>query len=526
MKLLVAGLAISLFSMNASAKEGDKRIVYGETVQIDNLNPFTSHELAAQRISDLLFDSLVEINDNGDYLPSLAESWKIEDGGMKITFTLRKKVNWHNPKNSQEKGLPFTAQDVVTTVRILTAKDSEVPNRERFDAIKEAIALSDDEVVVLLDRAMASPLKILAFKILPHSVLKDVPSLKRNNPIGAHPIGTGIYQFASANKEGEIQLKANPFYFKGPAKIPEIVMKSYLDQSVMAQSLMFQSLDLIPYVSPKDLTEIKGDQKLGVVPYEALSFSFFAINNQRGILKNKRIRQALNYAINRKEMLDAFFAGNGTLISGPFPPTSWAYNLDVKPYPFDLERAQALLTEAGLTKGTNGKFHDASGQPVVLNFAVPIAGESEMVKRIVLAFQNYLGNLGITTELEFMDWQVWKKRVLEDHNYDLTIASWNFDDANNITSLFHSSSAKAWGNNFVMFQNEHVDALLTEANFTADSDKKMAIYKKLHAILADESPYVFLWTLRHHAAYGPKISSVKVNPYYFFKDISNWEMKF
>ena len=294
----------------------------------------------------------------------------------------------------------------------------------------------------------------------------------------------------------------------------------------MAQSLMYESLDLITYVSPRDLGEILGDAKLSVLPYDALSFSFFAMNTQRGILKDKRVRQAISHAVNRPEMLDAFFQGKGRLISGPFPPTSWAYNLDVKPYGYDLKRAKELLQAAGLTdKDGDGILESAAGKPATLVFAVPLAGESEVVKRVVLAFQGYLENIGIKLELQFTDWLVWKRKVLGEQDYDVTIASWSFDDASNITSLFHSSSDKAWGNNFVQYHNPEVDALLTEADATNDFDKRRAIYHKLHAILADEAPYTYLWTLMHHAAHNARVSGVRVEPFAFFKHVVSWQMK-
>ena len=302
-------------------------------------------------------------------------------------------------------------------------------------------------------------------------------------------------------------------------------MKSYADQSVMAQSLMFNSLDLITYVSPRDLGEVVGDKKLGVVPYDALSFSFFAMNTSRGPLRDKRVRQAISYAVNRQEMLMAFFLGKGRLVSGPFPPTSWAYNLDVKPMAFDVERSKKLLKSAGFSdRDGDGIVEDSSGKKFQPVFIVPLAGESEMIKRIVLAFQMYLSKVGIKVDLQFMDWLVWKKRVLGAHDFDITIASWSFDDASNITSLFHSSSAVPWGNNFVLYKNPSVDSLLTEAEATNDFDKKRAIYQKLHAIIADETPYTFLWTLRHHAAHNHQLQHVRIEPSSFFKHIAIWKM--
>ena len=106
----------------------------------------------------------------------------------------------------------------------------------------------------------------------------------------------------------------------------------------------------------------------------------------------------------------------------------------------------------------------------------------------------------------------------------MTIASWTFDDASNITSLFHSSNNKAWGNNFVNYHSKEVDSLLSQAEITNDFDKKRAIYKKLHKILSRDNPYVFLWTLKHHAASQDKLKNVRVEPFNFFKYISMWNI--
>jgi peptide/nickel transport system substrate-binding protein len=135
-----------------------------------------------------------------------------------------------------------------------------------------------------------------------------------------------------------------------------------------------------------------------------------------------------------------------------------------------------------------------------------------------------MAKVGIKVELKFWDWLVWKKKILQEHDYDVTIAAWSFDDAANIMSLFHSSSAGAWGNNFVQYTNTEVDALLTEADTTNDFDKRRAIYHKLHALLADEAPYVYLWTLTHHGARQNRLTGVRVEPFAFFKHVYLWEM--
>ena len=480
-----------------------------------------------------MFDSLVDVSPSGEYQPRLATSWQISRNGSEVVFTLRDDVTWHpnaptsESRNSGKVQLElFSSADVVSTVKLLKASSSEIPNQERFSAIAGAEAIGKSKVAIKLTRAMTDPLRVLMFKILPHSLVGSIASLRRDSNIARHPVGTGPYMFEKGTTQGEVLLKANASYFAGAPRIPSILLKSYTDQTIMAQSLMFNALDLVTYISPRDLGEVLGDRKLTVVPYDALSYSFFAMNTSRGVLKDKRVRQAISAAINRKEMLDAFFQGKGRLISGPFPPTSWAYNIEVPNVTFDVTRAQGLLRAAGLNdRNGDGILETENGMPVKLVFAVPLAGESEVIKRIVLAFQGYLQKAGIKVELQFMDWLVWKRKVLADQDYDMTIASWSFDDSSNISSLFHSSSAVPWGNNFVQYRNKEVDSLLTEADTTNDFDKRRAIYHKLHVILADEVPYVYLWTLMHHAAHSNRLSGLRVEPFGFFKQVATWNFQ-
>ncbi len=518
----IISLGIILSSGAYAGAQGD--LVYGETGRLDKFDPYTAHEAAGQRLADLLFDSLVVIGPAGEYEGALAESWEQAKDNTQVIFNLRKGVKWHSDPKAKEGPKELTADDVLTTVRLLLSTESEIPNQERFAAIAGAEKLGQYRVAIKLARASVDPLRIMTFKILPNHLLGSLPALKRSSEFALKPVGTGPFRFMETNAQGEVLLEANPNYFATKPAMARIVMKPYSDQNVMSQALMFNSLDLVTYVSPRDLGEIIGDKKLSIVPYDALSFSFIASNTERGILKDKRVRQALTFAVNRKEMLDAFFQGKGRLISGPFPPTSWAYNIDVGITPFDPSRAKELLASAGLVL-KDKILLTKTGSPVKLAFAVPLSGESEMMKRIVLAYQGYLADLGIAVEMQFMDWQVWKQKVLEQHDYDLTIASWSFDDASNISSLFHSSSAKPWGNNFVMYKNNEVDSLLTEATITNDFDKRRAIYHKLHAILADEAPYTYLWTLQHHAAHNNKLLGVQVEPFSFFKYITSWQVQ-
>jgi peptide/nickel transport system substrate-binding protein len=256
-------------------------------------------------------------------------------------------------------------------------------------------------------------------------------------------------------------------------------------------------------------------------PYNALSYSFFGYNMRNPLLADKKVREAIALALNRQEMLSSFFASQGTVISGPFAPGSWAYNLDVKPLGFNPDQARALLAEAGFRPGADGMM-EKGGKKLALSLKVPIEKESEAVKRVVLAFQNYLKAVGIAVNVEFKEWQAWKEDVFLEHNFDIMFASWVFDDSADISSLFHSAEIGAWKNNFGGYSNPEVDGLIVEAKLTLDHEKRRTINRKLHAILAEEQPYTFLWTLTNYSAFHRKVRRVQIHPYKFFSFADEW----
>jgi len=276
-------------------------------------------------------------------------------------------------------------------------------------------------------------------------------------------------------------------------------------------------------VNPRNIPELQGDKRYVLQPYNALSYAFFGYNTRHPLLSDKRVRKAFTMAINRHEMLRSFFNNRGTVISGPFAPGSWAYNLDVKPMEYSSQEAVRLLTEAGFSKGSDGVMQK-DGKKLNLTLRVPIAKESEATKRVVLSFQNYLKQIGADIKVEFMEWQAWKEAVFLKHEFDIMFASWVFDDSADISSLFHSGEIGPWKNNFGGYSNPEVDGLITEAKLSLDHEKKRTIYRKLHAVLSEENPYSFLWTLTNYAGYNKNIRHVKIHPYKFFSFADDWYM--
>lgn len=524
MLLAAFALALAVTSPAPAASKGDGRpdggaLSYGEYGRPATLDPITSNDMIALRLTELLFNGLVGINERQEIVPELAERWETDASGRTYTFYLRRDVTWH-PRGG-EAPVPFTAEDVVFTYNIMMHPKTITPLKVRYEFIETVSKIDDHTVRFTLKRPILNALAKFSFKIIPKHGPANPQFLTREDPFVQKPIGTGPYLIQAITGDREIVLAANENYFKGRPHVDRFAAKPFADQNIMTQALMFNAIDMIVLVNPRDLPEIQGDKRFVLQPYNALSYSFFGYNLRNPLLADKRVRQAFAYAVNRQEMLDSFFNGQGTIVSGPFAPGSWAYNLDVQPLPYDPQKAAALLQEAGFTKGFDG-IMSKGGERLSLTLKVPIEKESEAVKRVVLAFKSYLQKIGVEIKVEFKEWQSWKEDVFLSHDFDVVFASWVFDDSADISSLFHSAEIGPWKNNFGAYSNPEVDGLIVESKLTLDHEKRRTIYRRLHAQLAEESPYTFLWTLTNYAGYHKKVRRVAIHPYKFFSFADEW----
>ncbi len=224
-------------------------------------------------------------------------------------------------------------------------------------------------------------------------------------------------------------------------------------------------------------------------------------------------------------MLDSFFEGKGQLVSGPFAPGSWAYNLDIDPIPFSPDEANRLLDKAGFRERTKEGVRRRGSYSLTFQMVVPISKENETTKRVILSFQNYLKAVGIDIDIRWLEWKSWTEAVFVDNEFDIIYADWLFDDSFDISSLFHSREIGPGKNNFGAYRNPEVDALIDEAGATLDIEKKRTIYKRLHEILAEDAPYTYLWTLTNYAAFNRKVRRIEIHPTRFFTYIKDWYIK-
>jgi peptide/nickel transport system substrate-binding protein len=526
---VTAGVAFGILASSALAfaqtrndgfPDGGK-LVYGEYGRPATLDPITSNDMVGLRLTELLFNGLVSFSPKNEVVPDLVEKWTVSPDNRVYTFTLRKDVKWHVKANAGDRTVG--ADDAVGTLEVIRNPRTLTSLKAAYELVAEARKIDAQTLEITLKRPIVNALGRLSFKLIPTFALKNPEYLSRDDPFAQGPSGTGPFQLAQVTDEGDVVMEANPTYFKGRPHLDKMVLKPFADKNVLTQALLFNSADMVVEVNTRDIAQVQGDKRFNLYPYNALSYTFFGHNFKNPHLAKKEVRQAIAYATNRQEMLDSFYAGRGTLISGPFAPGSWAYNLDVKPLPFNLSRAKELLSQAGYSKtGSDGYLVGEEGKPLAFTLKIPIEKENETIKRVALAFQNYMKSAGIKINLEFREWQAWKQDVFVDHDFDMVIANWAFDDSADISTLFHSGETAAWRNNFIGYSNPDVDALIVEAKTTLDREKQRTINQRLHQRLADEQPYTFLWTLTNYAAVHRKVRHVELHPFKLFTFADTW----
>src|SRR5712664_2780632 len=279
--ILTLTVLTTMPGVSPAASKNDGRpdggsLAYGEYGRPATLDPITSNETISLRITELVFNGLVGSDEKQEIVPELAERWEASKDGRVYTFTQRRDVKWH-PREGEE-ARPFSADDVVFNYNIMMHPKIITPLKVRYEFIEKIEKTGDYTVVCTLKRPILNALAKFSFKIIPRHGPTNSQFLTREDPFVRNPIGTGPYTLKTVTGDGEVVLLANPDYFKGRAHIDKFIAKPFADQNIMAQALMFNAVDMIVLVNPRNLPEVQGDKRFVLQPYNALSYSFFGYN--------------------------------------------------------------------------------------------------------------------------------------------------------------------------------------------------------------------------------------------------------
>jgi len=450
------------------------------------LNPVLASDSASHDITGLVFNGLVKFDKDLNITGDLAEKWDILDGGRVIIFYLKKGVKWHD-------GTEFTAKDVLFTYNAFMSPDTKTAYRSLFEPIKSIEVINDYKIKVTYKTVFAPSLQYWGVEIIPYHLLhgKDINTAEFNRS----PIGTGPYKFLKWQTADRIELVANENYFDGKPYISRYIYRIIPDQSVQFMEMMSGGVDSMELTSELWTTRAETEKfKKNFNKFKITEFNYvyFGFNLNNELFKDKKIRKAINYAINKDEIIQGVKKGLAVRTSGPYIPGTWAYNDsdDVEKYDYNPETAKKLLSEAGWQMENDGFIHK---QGKKFEFTIVTNQGNKEREEIATIIQQQLSKIGIKAEVRILAWNILLTEFIDKKKFDAVVMGWSTGLDPDNYDIWHSSKNKEGEFNFISYKNAEVDKLLIAARTTFDVNKRTGAYKKIHKIIADDSPYVFLY---------------------------------
>ncbi|MEA2014837.1 MAG: peptide-binding protein [Thermodesulfobacteriota bacterium] len=499
MPALIIITLLPLCGCEGDRKEGDSHAVesptsgaaYGDVIvegsigDASNLIPILSSDSTSHSIASMIFNGLVKYDEDMGVAGDLAESWDISDDGLEITFHLRKGVKWHD-------GHPFTADDVLFTYRLTIDPKTPTAYAGDFLRVKSLRVIDPYTLRVTYAEPFAPALMSWGASVLPRHLLEGKDVTK--TPLARHPIGTGPYMFKEWKAGQKIVLLSNPDYFEGRPCIDGYIMRIIPDMATMFLELRAKGIDrmgLTPlqYTRQTENNLFRGNFKK--YRYLSFSYTYLGYNLENPLFRDRRVRQAISYAIDKGEIVEGVLLGLGQEATGPFKPGSWPYNPDVKRYPYDPRKAKKLLSEAGWKDSDGDGALDRDGR--VFSFEIITNQGNEVRAKCAEIIQRRLANIGIEVKIRVVEWAAFINEFINKKRFDATILGWTITLDPDLFDVWHSSKAKPGGLNFTSFKNREVDELLEKGRGAFDKAERKRCYYRIQEILAEEQPYTFLY---------------------------------
>jgi peptide/nickel transport system substrate-binding protein len=518
LKLFIAVGSCFLLLLSCSREPEIKNpdtITIGSLADAKRLLPLLASDSASGDISGWIFNGLTKYDRNIKIMGDLAESWDVSPDGLQIIFHLRKGVLWHD-------GVEFTADDVVFTYNTVIDPRIPTPYSSNFGPLRKVETLDRYTVRAFYNEPYAPALESWGMGIIPKHILdgKDIT----NEYYSRKPIGTGPYKLKEWVTGQKIVLEAFDDYFEGRPNIEKYVARVISDTATMFLELKFGGIDFMGLTPPQYKLQAGKEsfsRYFHKFRYPSFGYTYMGYNLLDPRFSDKRVRQAITHAINKKDIIAGVLLGYGTPCTGPFPPESWAFNPEVSDYEYDPDAAKKLFEEAGWKKGETG-FLEKDGQP--FEFTVLVNQGNEARLKTAQIIKENLKHLGVRMNIKVLEWQAMLHEFIDKKRFEAIIMGWGLSRDPDMFDIWHSSKTKEGEFNFISYKNDEVDRLLLEGRRIFDLKKRREIYHRIHQILAEEQPYTFLYVPDALPVLHKRFKGVEKAPIGIWYDFIHWHV--
>ena len=477
-------------------------IVVAMTAGPNNLDPRVGTDDYSQKLSQLIFNDLMDLDDQLRVGPGLAERLENPDP-MTYVATLRHGVKFHD-------GHELTSADVVYTFRSFLDPAFISTRKTAFRPLKSVEARDRYTVVFRLKEPFLSFPTSLVIPVVPDGAPAD---------FRAHPIGTGPYRFIRYAVDDRVELAPFDDYFEGRPPNDGLVVRIIPDEIMRGLELEKGTVDVdINDIGPDIIHQLQSSDHLNVVTGPGTDYQYIGLNLRDHALGDVRVRQAIAYAIDRNAIVAHLRRGLATPAVGLLPKISWAFTPDVRTFEHDPARARVLLDEAG--------FRDPDGDGPEPRLRLTLKFSNLEFNRLqATVIQQDLENVGVALDLRTFEFATLYADVLSG-NFQMYFLQWvggAVADPDILRQIFHSSQIPPRGFNRGYFQSPWVDALLEKASTSTDPSERLTIYGDVQRALAEEVPYISLWTKTNVAITQRSVTGVRLSPFadfFFLKHVS------
>ncbi len=487
------------------------------------LNPLLSpFNLVSQDINSLIYRGLGRFDEQGQVVPDLAERWDVSPDARIFTVYLRPGQRWQD-------GVPITAEDVVFTFS--TLQNPQFPGDPTVIQSWQSVKIEQlDELTVrfTLPEPLAPFLDELTTGLLPAHVWRDIPPhLMDRSRLNFQPVGSGPFQVATLNAIS-MTLKPNPQYGGPRPYIEAINFRFYPDDASVLEAYQQGEVDAVSRILPQDLPTAQSLEDMNIFFSAMPGYAIILLNEKNPnvpFFKDKRVRQALLYAIDREGLIQKYLNGMGIVAHSPFLPHTWAYAADVPKYPYDPEKARALLEEAGWTDVDGDGVREQEGKP--LRFT--LHGDDDPARTAILkAVAAYWHAVGVDAVARPVSFPGLVGDFLEPHTFEAALVFWRLYGDPDPYPLWHSSQIES-GQNYAGWDNLDADHLMETARRTPDLNRRIRLYHEFQHLFAEEVPGLLLY----HPVYGfgvrNTIKNVTIGPLHRpgdrYRTLASWYIR-
>ncbi len=472
--ILAAGLLVLAMSTSAFAARTD--LVLGIVLEPPHLDPTAGAAAAIDEVVYAnIFEGLTRIGATGEVSPALAESWDVSADGKTYTFKLKTGVKFHD-------GTDFEATDVVFSLDRARGEASTNAQKGLFAAIDKVEAVDPATVKITLKNPQGSFLYNMGWG---DAVIVAPESAETNKD---KPVGTGPFKFDNWAKGSSITIVKNDAYWGEPAMLTKAEFRIVPDAAAAIPALLSGDVQAFPQMPAGDaLPQIQADPRFKVVIGATEGETILSTNNKKAPFDNLKVRQAIAHTLDRTAIIQAASAGNGTPIGSHFSPANAAYVDLTGTYPRDIDKAKALMKEAGLEGGIKATLklppapYARDGGPVIAS---------------------QLREIGIDLEIIQVEWAQWLEQVFKGKDFDFTIVS--HTEPNDI-------GIYARKDYYFQYDNAEFDKVMAALDAESDQEKRNALYKQAQEILAKDAVNGFLFQLPKTGVWDAKVEGLWEN---------------